>query len=133
MTVGEKRQFSVEFNSEVPLGLAVVMLRFDPNVIKINNITLGKLFADAKSVPTITKSSTEKGVFLVSLAATAGSAISGQGSLLTIDVEAVGAGEAALAFDIANVHLVSTDGRGTVLQLAPMSLTVKPQVAAKAN
>lgn len=133
MTVGEKRQFSVELNSEAALGLAVVMLRFDPNVIKINNVTLGKLFAEAKSVPTITKSSNEKGVFLVSLAPAAGVAISGQGSLLTIDVEAVGAGDGALGFDISNVHLVSADGRSIVLQLAPMSLTVKPQIAAKAN
>jgi general secretion pathway protein D len=133
MTVGEKRQFSVELNSEASLGLAVVMLRFDPNVIKINNVTLGKLFADAKSLPTITKSSTEKGVFLVSLAPAAGVALSGQGSLLTIDVEAVGAGDGALGFDISNVHLVAADGRSIVLQLAPMSLTVKPQVAAKAN
>jgi len=133
MTVGEKRQFSVDLNSEASLGLAVVMLRFDPNVIKINNVTLGKLFADAKSAPIITQSPTEKGVFLVTLAAPAGSAISGQGSLLNIEVEGVAAGEAKLEFDISNVHLVSSDGRSTVLQLAPMSLTVKPQVAAKAN
>jgi len=110
-----------------------VMLRFDPNVMKINNVTLGKMFADAKTIPIITKSSTEKGVWLVTLAAPAGSAISGLGSLLNIDVEAVGAGEAAFGFDISNVHLVSADGRSTVLQLAPMSLTVKAQVAAKAN
>ena len=133
MTVGEKRQFTVELNSEAPLGLAVVMLRFDPNVIKISNVTLGKLFADAKTAPTISQSATEKGVLLVTLSAPAGTAISGQGSLLNIDVEAVGAGEAALGFDISNVHLVASNGRSTVLQLAPMSLTVKPQVAAKAN
>src|ERR1051326_3890780 len=133
MTVGEKRQFSVELISEARLGLAVVMLRFDPNVIKINNVTLGKLFAEAKSVPTLTKSTTEKGFFLVSLAPAAGIAISGQGSLLTVDVEAVGAGDGALGFDISNVHVVSADGRNLVLQMAPMSLTVKPQVAAKAN
>jgi general secretion pathway protein D len=133
MTVGEKRQLTVDLNSEASLGLAVVMLRFDPNVIKINNVTLGKLFGDAKSLPTITKSSSEKGVFLVSLAPAAGVSISGPGSMLTIDVEAVGAGDGALGFDISNVHLVSADGRSIVLQLAPMSLTVKPQVAAKAN
>ncbi len=133
MTVGEKRQFSLDLNSEATLGLAVVMLRFDPNVIKINSVTLGKLFGDPKSAPSITQSPTEKGVFLVSLAAPIGSAISGQGSLLNIEVEAVAAGEAKLEFDISNVHLVSSDGRSTVLQLAPMSLTVKPQVAAKAN
>jgi general secretion pathway protein D len=133
MTVGEKRQFTVEMSSEAPLGLAVVMLRFDPNVIKINTVTLGKLFGDAKTAPTITQSPTEKGVFLVSLAAPAGSAISGQGSLLNIEVEAVAVGEAKLEFDISNVHLVSSDGRSTVLQLAPTSVTVKPQVAVKAN
>jgi len=133
MTVGEKRQLTVDLNSEAPLGLAVVMLRFDPNIIKINNVTLGKLFTDAKTAPTITQSPTEKGVFLVTLAALPGSAISGQGSLLNIEVEGVAAGEAKLEFDISNVHLVSSDGRSTVLQLAPMSLTVKPQVAAKAN
>ena len=133
MTVGEKRQLTVDLNSEASLGLAVVMLRFDPNIIKINNVTLGKLFTDAKTAPTITQSPTEKGVFLVTLAALPGSAISGQGSLLNIEVEGVAAGEAKLEFDISNVHLVSSDGRSTVLQLAPMSLTVKPQVAAKAN
>jgi general secretion pathway protein D len=134
MTVGEKQQLNVEFSSEAPLGLAVVMLRFDPNVIKINNVTLGKLFGDGKfAPPTITKSPTEKGVFLVSLTAPAGGSISGQGSLLNIELEAVAAGEARLEFDISNVHLVSSDGRSTVMQLAPMSLTVKPQVAAKAN
>ena len=133
MTVGEKRQLTVDLNSEASLGLAVVMLRFDSNIIKINNVTLGKLFTDAKTAPTITQSPTEKGVFLVSLAALPGNAISGQGSLLNIEVEAVAAGEAKLEFDISNVHLVSSDGRSTVLQLAPMSLTVKPPVAAKAN
>jgi general secretion pathway protein D len=133
MTVGEKRQFSVDLNTQAHVGLAVVMLRFDPNVIKINNVTLGKLFADAKSAPTITQSTTEKGVLLVSLAPSASAAISGQGPILNIEVEAVGAGEAALAFDLSNVHLVSADGSSTVLQLAPISLTVKPQVAAKAN
>jgi hypothetical protein len=133
MTVGEKRQFSIELNTPAQLGLAVIMLRFDPNVIKINNATLGKLFADAKFAPTITQSTTEKGVLLVSLAPSASASISGQGSILNIEVEAVGAGAAALAFDISNVHLVSTDGSSTVLQLAPISVTVKPQIAAKAN
>jgi len=133
MTVGEKRQFSIDLNTQAHLGVAVVMLRFDPNVIKINNATLGKLFADAKTAPTITQSTTEKGVLLVSLAPPATAAISGQGSILNIEVEAVGAGEAALAFDISNVHLVSADGSSTVLQLAPISLTVKAQIAAKEN
>jgi hypothetical protein len=133
MTVGEKRQLTVELNSEAPLGLVVVMLRFDPNIIKVQSVTIGKLFADAKTAPTITQSTNDKGVLLVSLAPAAGFSISGQGALLNVEVEAIGAGDGSLAFDVSNVHLVSSDGRNTVLQLAPMSLTVKPQAAAKSN
>jgi hypothetical protein len=133
MTVGEKRQLTVELNSEAPLGLVVVMLRFDPNIIKVQSVTIGKLFADAKTAPTITQSTSDKGVLLVSLAPAAGFSISGQGALLNVEVEAIGAGDGSLAFDVSNVHLVSSDGRNTVLQLAPMSLTVKPQAAAKSN
>ena len=39
LTVGEKRQLSLDLNSPAPLGVAVVMLRFDPNILKITNVT----------------------------------------------------------------------------------------------
>jgi general secretion pathway protein D len=126
LTIGEKRQFAIELNSEARLGLAVVMLRFDPNVLKINSVMAGKLFADAKATPTITQSLDQKGVLLVSIAPAAGSQIAGEGALVNVEVEAIGAGDSSVAFDLSNVHLVSADGQATVLQLAPMSLTVKP-------
>jgi LysM repeat protein len=129
MNVGEKRQLAVELNSAAPLGLAVVMMRFDPTVIKVNSVTAGKMFADAKSAPTLTQS-TEKGVLLVSVAPGAGLQISGEGALLDLEVEAIAAGDGSIAFDLSNVHLITSNGRTTLLQLAPMSLAVKPAPAA---
>ena len=130
MNVGEKRQLAVELNSTAPLGLAVVMMRFDPTVIKVNSVTAGKMFTDAKSAPTLTQSTDQKGVLLVSVAPGAGSQISGEGALLSLEVEAIAAGDSSIAFDLSNVHLITSDGRTTLLQLAPMTLTVKPAPAA---
>src|SRR6185436_7225417 len=129
LTMGEKRQFAIELNSEASLGLAVVMLRFDPNVLKVNSVSTGKMFAGAKTVPTLTQSLDQKGVLLVSVAPAAGTQISGEGEFLNLEVEAIGAGDSSVAFDVSNVHLVSADGQSTVLQLAPMSLTVRPAAA----
>jgi LysM repeat protein len=126
LTVGEKSQLAIELNSEARLGLAVVMLRFDPNVLKVTSVAAGKMFADAKSMPTISQSLQQKGVLLVSIAPAAGAQIFGEGALVNVEVEAIGAGDSSVAFDLSNVHLVSADGQATVLQLAPASLTVKP-------
>ena len=126
LTVGEKRQLAIELDSEARLGLAVVMLRFDPNVLKVNSVSAGKMFTDAKTLPTITQSLDQKGVLLVSIAPAAGSQIFGEGALVNVEVEAIGAGDSSVAFDLSNVHLVSADGQATVLQLAPINLTVKP-------
>ncbi|HKP36375.1 MAG TPA: secretin N-terminal domain-containing protein, partial [Pyrinomonadaceae bacterium] len=131
LTVGEKRQMSIDLSSEARLGLAVVMLRFDPNVLKVNSVVAGKMFTDAKVLPSISQSLDQKGVLLVSIAPPAGAQISGEGSLVNIEVEAIGAGDSSVAFDLSNVHLVSADGQATVLQLAPMSLTVKPAATVK--
>ncbi len=125
LRVGEKQQLTVQFKSDAPLGLAVLTMRFDPNVIKIKSVSAGSIFASAKAAPTITQSIDEHGMMLVSLAPAAGSAVSGEGALLTFEVEAIGTGDSALAFDPANVHLVATDGRNVVLQLEPIKLMVK--------
>lgn len=124
MQVGQKQQFAVTVRSDGPLGLAVIMLRFDPSVIKIRNVTAGKLFESAKTAPTLTQSQ-QDGMLLVSLTPGAGSPVSGDGALLNFEIEAVSAGDSALAFDLSNVHLVSGDGRSVLLQVEPVKLTVK--------
>ena len=125
LRVGEKQQLTVQFKSDAPLGLAVLTMRFDPNVIKIKSVSAGSIFLNAKVAPTITQSIDEHGLMLVSLAPAAGSAVNGEGALLNFEVEAIGAGDSALAFDLANVHLVASDGRSVTLQIEPMKLTVK--------
>jgi len=125
LRAGEKRRLAVEVKSEAPLGLAILTLRFDPKVIKINSVSAGSLFANARTAPTITQSIDDHGVLLVSLTPAAGAPVSGDGALLNIDIEAIGAGDSALAFDLNNVHLMASDGRNTLLQIEPIKLTVK--------
>jgi len=64
-------------------------------------------------------------VLLVSVTPAAGAPVSGNGALLNIDIEAIGAGDSVLAFDLNNVHLMASDGRNTLLQIEPIKLTVK--------
>ncbi|HMG76874.1 MAG TPA: secretin N-terminal domain-containing protein [Pyrinomonadaceae bacterium] len=125
MRIGEKRQIALAVRTGEKLGLAVLTLRFDPHVVKINSVTAGGLFANAKSAPTLTQSIDQNGMLLVSLTPAAGSPLSGEGALLNIEFEAIAAGDSSLAFDLANVHLVASDGRNILLQVEPVKLTVK--------
>jgi general secretion pathway protein D len=125
MRVGEKRQIALAVRTGEQLGLAVLTLRFDPHVVKVNSVTAGGLFANAKTAPTLTQSIDQNGMLLVSLTPAAGSPLSGEGALLTIEFEAIAAGDSSLAFDLANVHLVASDGRNILLQVEPVKLTVK--------
>jgi hypothetical protein len=125
MRVGEKRQLALAVRTGAPLGLAVLTLRFDPRVIKVNSVTAGGLFANAKTAPALTQSVDQNGMLLVSLAPAAGSPVSGEGTLLNIEFEAIATGDSLLAFDLANVHLVASDGRNILLQVEPVRLTVK--------
>src|SRR5689334_22906598 len=43
MKVGEKRRYAIQLNSDVPLSLALVALKFDPKVVKVNGVTAGSL------------------------------------------------------------------------------------------
>jgi general secretion pathway protein D len=125
LKVGEKRQLAVQVKSEAPLGLALVTLRFDPKVLKINSITPGSLFANARTAPTLTQSLDERGMALISLTPAAGSTITADGALLNIEVEAIAPGDTNLNFDLSNVHLVASDGRAMLLQIEPVKLVVK--------
>jgi general secretion pathway protein D len=125
MRVGEKRQIALGVRTGSPLGLAVLTLRFDPRVIKINSVAPGGLFANAKTAPALTQSVDQNGMLLVSLTPAAGSPVNGEGVLLNIEFEAVAGGDSLLAFDLANVHLVASDGRNILLQVEPVKLTVK--------
>jgi hypothetical protein len=84
------------------------------------------LFSGSLNAPTITRTIDEKGLILVSITPGVGTIpMNGEGSLLKIEFEAVGAGERALAFDTGNVHLVAADGGSLLLQLGQTKVTVK--------
>lgn len=125
MRVGEKRQLALAVRTGAPLGLAIITLRFDPRVIKVGAVSAGSIFANS-TAPTLTQSVDEHGMLLVSLTPAAGSALTGEGKLLNLEVEATGVGDAALAFDLSNVHIVAKDGRPTTLQIEQGRLAVKP-------
>ncbi|MFZ0751597.1 MAG: secretin N-terminal domain-containing protein, partial [Pyrinomonadaceae bacterium] len=132
LTVGEKRQLSLDLNSPAPLGVAVVMLRFDPNILKITNVTAGKILTDAKSGATISVMKNEGGVLLVSIAPAAGAMISGEGALLNLEVEGLAGGNSALTFDLSSVHIVTADGSASVVQVSsPVTVAVKAAAAVK--
>jgi general secretion pathway protein D len=131
LTVGEKRQLSLELNSPARLGVAVVMLRFDPNILRITNVTAGKILTDAKSAATISVMKNEGGVLLVSIAPAAGATISGEGALLNLEVEGLAGGNSSLAFDLSSVHIVTADGSASVVQVSsPVTVAVKAAAAA---
>jgi general secretion pathway protein D len=125
MRVGEKRQLALSVKTGAPVGLAVLTLRFDPKVLKVNSVTVGGIFTNAKAAPAVTYSLDQNGMLLVSIAPGAGSSMSGEGVLLNLEFEAIAGGDSLLAFDLANVHLVASDGRNLLLQVEPVKLTVK--------
>ncbi len=45
MKVGEKRRYAIQLNSDIPLSLALLTLKFDPKVVKVHAVTAGKLVA----------------------------------------------------------------------------------------
>ena len=132
LTVGEKRQLSLDLNSPAPLGVAVVMLRFDPNILKITNVTAGKILTDAKSGATISVMKNEGGVLLVSIAPAAGATISAQARSSTSKLRVSPVATVRSAFDLSSVHIVTADGSASVVQVSsPVTVTVKAAAAVK--
>jgi general secretion pathway protein D len=125
LKVGEKRQFAVQLNSDVQLGLAVVTLRFDPKVVKVRGINAGELFAGGKK-PNITESIDPNGICLISISALNSlKSMTGNGALIMVEIEGLAPGNAALAFDKDTMHLVAVDARDVVLEVKHGNLTVK--------
>ncbi|HKR10598.1 MAG TPA: secretin N-terminal domain-containing protein [Pyrinomonadaceae bacterium] len=126
MKVGEKRRYAIQLISDVPLSLALLALRFDPKVVKVHALTAGTLLGPAEGAALFTPSIDATGVCLISISSLNGKAsFGGSGPLLFIDVEAIGAGNAALVFDKERLHLVATDARDVVSEVLQGTATVK--------
>jgi general secretion pathway protein D len=127
MKVGEKRRYAIQLNSDVPLSLALLALRFDPKVVKVHGLTAGDLLAGSgETAPLFTPSIDASGTCLISISSLNGKAsFKGSGALLFIDVEAVGEGNASLAFVKETLHLVATDARNVKSEIVQGTATVK--------
>ena len=120
MRVGETRRFALDLKSDAPLTMAIVALRFDPKVVKVRAISS----ADGSSGgATFTQSTDTAGVCLISISNLNG--MTGPGTLLFIDVEGIGPGDAGLLLDKDSMHLVATDARGLAVEAVPARATVK--------
>lgn len=127
LKVGSWRRFAVELSSDVPLGLAVLSLRFDPKVVKLRAVNPGTLGSSGKEAPITTRSIDPNGVCLISVSTLNGALpIKGTGVVLVfLEVEGVAPGDAALTFEKESTQLVATDARDVVMDLSPMRIVVK--------
>ena len=127
LKLGEKRRYAIQLNSEIPLSLALLALRFDPKVVKVHTVTAGTLVGSATdAAPLFTPSIDASGVCLISISSMNGKmSFGGSGPLIFIDVEAIGAGNAALVFDKERLHLVATDAKDVVSEVVQGTATVK--------
>ena len=127
LKVGEKRRYAIQLNSDIPLTLALLALRFDPKVVKVTALTAGSLLGSpADGAPLFTPSIDASGVCLISISSLNGKAsFRGSGPLLFIDVEAIGLGNASLVFDKERLQLVAADARDVVSEVIQGTATVK--------
>jgi hypothetical protein len=118
MRVGSKQRVMLSLKTDAPLGLAAMTLRFDPLLTKINSVSKGSMFDAATGEPVITHSiDAAKGVLVVSIAPAAGArALTGEGVMLFVEVEALAPGESSFSFDAGQVHAIATDGRSVLMQ-----------------
>jgi hypothetical protein len=117
MKVGETRRFALDVKSDVPLAMAIVALRFDPKVVKVRAIGL-----DANHA-ILTQATDASGLCLISISNL--SNMTGSGTLIYLDVEGIGLGDAGLLFDKESSLLVAIDGRDLGVEVTPARATVK--------
>jgi len=130
MKVGETRRFALELKSDVSPVLAVIALRFDPKVVRVRVVSAGSLLANAKDGNTagasFSQSVDASGVCLISISNLSGaSSLNGGGTLLFLDVEGVGLGDAGLLLDKDSINLVGADAKNLAVEVVPVRASVK--------
>ena len=117
---GEKRQMAIELKTDLPVGLAVLMLRFDPKVVKVAAINPGTLLPPGHTA-SLSQSVDPKGVYMFSLSTFNGATpLRGGGSLVLIEIEAIAAGDPAFSFDSESLRLITPDARDIAVDLVPV-------------
>jgi general secretion pathway protein D len=119
MKVGEKRRYAIQLDSDVPLSMALISLKFDPKVVKIHALTAGSVLpTTGEAAPLFTPAIDASGTCLISISSLNGKAsFRGVGPLLFIDLEAVGEGNASLMLVKESLQLVATDAKDVKSQV----------------
>ncbi len=117
VTQGNKRRVALMMDTNAPLGMASLAVRFDPKAIVIKGITFGNMFENEKNAPAIAPFITPDGVLLLNITPSMGSAIKGKGALVYFEIEMLKGVESAISFDASNLRLITSDGRTTLVQL----------------
>jgi len=119
MKVGEKRRYAIQLDSDVPLSMALISLKFDPKVVKIHALTAGSVLpTTGETAPLFTPAIDASGTCLISISSLNGKAsFRGTGPLLFIDLEAIGEGTASLMVVKETLQLVATDARDVKSQV----------------
>jgi len=119
MKVGEKRRYAIQLDSDVPLSMALVSLKFDPKVVKIHALSAGSILpTTGETAPLFTPVIDATGTCLISISSLNGKAsFRGAGPLLFIDLEAVGEGNALLTVVKETLQLVATDAKDVKSQV----------------
>jgi hypothetical protein len=128
MRVGERRRIALLLKTDAPLGLAALTFKFDPQQVRVHEVSMGNLLAGSNGAaqPVLTQSVDARGLLIVSVAPSTGAQpMTGAGVLIFIDIEAVAPGESSFSFDKNNVHLVASDGRGVLMDLSEVKVVVK--------
>jgi general secretion pathway protein D len=126
MHVGEKRRIGLILNTDAPLSMAVIPLRFDPRVISVHAVAKGYSFSNTQGGPTITQSFDPQGTLLISLSPPANAtAINAPGFLIYLDIEAIGMGDSAIGCEAGTIHLMAAGGRDINMQLMQGHVSVK--------
>lgn len=116
---GEKRLLAIELKTDVPVGLAVLMLHFDPRVVKLTAINPGTLLPPGNKA-SLTQSVDPKGIYMFSISSFNGSTpLHGAGSLMLIQAEAIADGDAAFGFNKQSLRLLTPDGRDIAVEPMP--------------
>lgn len=122
---GEKRLLAIELKSDLPVGLAVMMLHFNPKVVKLTAINPGTLLPPGHKA-SLAQSVDPKGIYMFSISSFNGATpLQGAGSLILLEAEAIADGDAAFGFNKESLRLITPDARDIAVELMPVRAIAK--------
>jgi hypothetical protein len=124
LKVGEKQRLALVLTNTTALGPLAIRLKFDPKIIAVRGLSQG---AQAGGVaPTVMQSIDPAGALMLSVSPQNGAPLrAGSTVLLFLDIEAVGAGDAAVTFERENVHFVGAMGGEVTGRFSELRLSIK--------